>query len=305
MYNCLKTHNLTKDCTLLGSSICAKETGFIIKEKNIALDCGFYSITDYQVKYIFITHEHYDHTANLIRYLYNIKDKDMTKKEIYIIAHNSMIEYIKNIISAEFDKKHKSKIHKKYIIISVKYGEKLLIDFKNNKIEKINNTNKCTNLSWIIDVFYCYHTVPCVGYGFSEFRTYLNPKYKNYNGNELKKIKESGIDISLTKSVPLFCYLGDTNHKLFYDDNKDYILSYPNIIVECSFILNEHINEAIKKKHMHWNNLKKVIDSNKDITFILIHFSQRYYPWKNNGENIVKSKLKDYINKKNILAWIN
>ena len=86
-------------------------------------------------------------------------------------------------------------------------------------------------------------------------------------------MKLSGIEITNTIEVPQFCYMGDTDERIF---TNPIIQKYPTIIVECTFLYDEHLKNAQKDKHMHWSKLKPFIEIYTDITFILIHFSSRY-----------------------------
>lgn len=49
-------------------------------------------------------------------------------------------------------------------------------------------------------------------------------------------------------------------------------------MIECTFILEEELQQAEITQHMHWNDLEKAIRSHPDNFFILYHFSQRYKP---------------------------
>jgi len=84
------------------------------------------------------------------------------------------------------------------------------------------------------------------------------------------------VEVSEPFNNPLFVYLGDTHIDIF----KKYpeILNYPTVIVECTFIHQEPgiAERANRDGHIHWDNLSEVVIANKDVTFILIHFSCRY-----------------------------
>jgi len=75
---------------------------------------------------------------------------------------------------------------------------------------------------------------------------------------------------------PLFVYLGDTHIGVFKKHPE--ILKFPTVIVECTFFHQEPgIQERAERDgHIHWDNLSEVVLSNKDVTFILIHWSCRY-----------------------------
>lgn len=54
------------------------------------------------------------------------------------------------------------------------------------------------------------------------------------------------------------------------------IFKYKNIMVECTFVHDDHLQNARDNQHMHWRDLKPIIESHPDNNFILYHFSRRY-----------------------------
>jgi ribonuclease Z len=150
-------------------------------------------------------------------------------------------------------------IHNKYKLFGTNYGDRFFTQIK--------------KMPYVIDVFKSFHTVPCMSYGFSEIRTKLKPELKEIPQNELEKLKLSGIEITNTIEVPQFCYIGDTDERVF---TNPIVQKFPTVIVECTFLYDEHVKNAKKDKHMHWTKLKPFIESNPSTTFILIHFSSRY-----------------------------
>ena len=47
-------------------------------------------------------------------------------------------------------------------------------------------------------------------------------------------------------------------------------------MIECSFISDDQIEQARKKRHIYIKNIEPFIKDNPDKTFILYHFSSRY-----------------------------
>ena len=68
------------------------------------------------------------------------------------------------------------------------------------------------------------------------------------------------------------------------------------IVIECTFLLPDHKQQAEQSDHTHWLHLEEIVKSNPDVTFVLIHFSLRY---KND------EILKFFNDKpKNVIPWI-
>ena len=219
---CVNPFFLGNGLSMIGGSIAAKATTFFIPEKKIMLDCGLPGkINEQRVDHIFITHGHMDHSGNLNQVLMANSNMKHGSRKVKIYIHNKQVEQLYEYIKATFafstntlhpkitrgaDKSSlmKGDVFKgsKIEIIPVSFGQKIEIEFS-------------AQSKWIIDVIYCRHTVPCVGFGFSDVRTKLKEEYTHLTGPEIGALSKKGILVSETIEVPLFCYLGDTDHTIF------------------------------------------------------------------------------------------
>lgn len=244
--------------TLSGFSVAALRTSFYIKELEILLDAGLSFVCG--VDHIFITHCHTDHIANIPFLLYN--QKPNKKIQIYIPKESSekTNKYIESayLLGWNIEKQENIPVNDSYDIIGVEPNIFELY-IKGKKFD--------------IEVIKCYHPVPCVGYGFIEKRSKLKEEYIKLSTKEIGELKKSGVIINYEIKYPLFCYLGDTSKEILKDES---IKKYKNLIIECTFIFENEIEQADKTQHMHWKYLEPFIHLNQEINFILYHFSQRY-----------------------------
>ena len=127
-----------------------------------------------------------------------------------------------------------------------------------------------------MEVVDCFHSVPCVGFLFSEKRTKLKDEYRGKKGKELAALQKEGVIVQQESFVPLFTYLGDTSIEIF--EKYPQIFSYPTIIVECTFLKHESfVDERCQRDgHIAWKHLEPYVLSHPECTFVLIHFSCRY-----------------------------
>lgn len=241
--------------TLIGYSVAARNTGFYIPELRVALDIGVPSC--HSPEYIFITHCHLDHCGCLPN---SIIDTGEVNPQIIVprVCEEQIINYI-HYTFAMTKNNPNPKIHNKYTLHGVIPEERF-----ETKIKKMD---------YVIDIFRSNHTVPCMSYGFNEIRTKLKDEYKTYTQSEIEQKKIDGYEITNKIEVPQFCFVGDTDEKIFANQ---VLKKYPTIIIECTFLYEEHIKHAKKDKHIHWVHLQKYIDETPETTFILIHFSSRY-----------------------------
>ena len=165
---------------------------------------------------------------------------------------------LQSVVNINNDIQHFDRNNPYYNLIPVQEGDIHLI-IRNKKFR--------------IEIIKCYHTVPCVGYGFIEIRNKLKNEYTNLTQSDIGVLRKSGINVSHEVEHPTFCYLGDTSKDILNDPK---IQKYKNIMIECTFIDNTYVDQADKTLHMHWDYLKDYIQNHQDITSILYHFSQRY-----------------------------
>ena len=269
--------------TLKGFSIAALRTNFYIKELGVMFDAGISS--GFSPDYIFVTHTHSDHSANLPFHLYGSRtDISESKSEVFVPEPS----------------------FKKFVnLIETNYALGTGADEDNRTINKICDlhpvkphdmfTRYIKNKEFIIEVIECFHTVPCVGYGLIERRKKLQDKYLGLPGKEIKELLTNNVDIYKTVDYPVFCYIGDTSAKVL--DAKT-LEKYGTIMIECSFIHDNELDRAKETCHMHWKHLESFVKSHQDITFILYHFSQRY------KRNEIKTFF-DNLKLKNVIPWIS
>jgi len=138
-----------------------------------------------------------------------------------------------------------------------------------------------------------------VGYVFNNITHRLQDQYKGLPGATLKSLRESGTTITHPHKIPLFAFLGDTNTTVLRSSPAWLTEGIPVVITECSFLYEEHRNQAFKTKHTLWADLEPIIRQYPKTTFVLTHFSLRY------KENVIRQFFEDMENPpSNIVVWI-
>ena len=276
--------------TLMGWSVAALRTNFYIKELGLMLDAGLSSPT-WTINHLLITHCHSDHCANLPFHLYSHKPEEKIKIYVPKGIERHIKEYIESayLLSShtfpeeENIKREELHLYNFYELIIVEPGNNIPI-----KIKKVE---------YNLEIFKCYHQVPCVGYGVYNIRKKLKQEYSKLSGKEIGELRKKGVDINYDFVNKMFVYLGDTGKEIFENNEWIKIVEYPAIIIECTFFLKDEKEQAIKTNHIHWDDLEPIVDKYINNTFILIHFSQRY--------DI--SEIKKFFNEKNrsnVIPWV-
>ena len=244
---------------ITGYSRAAYRTGFYIQDLDLMLDAG--PDCCFNPSHIMITHTHGDHIAHLPLTLIDVKDRDCL---LNIYAPDASKKKLMQYINSLFEANNCDDIE----IIEDKW-------YKFNSM--IPGTSFETNLNnnpYQIEVFYCDHSVPTVSYGISTIRYKLKKDYMGLPGNDIAALRKSGTEITEKIISPNLAYLCDTSYKALKLNPT--LFDYKIIIVECTFLYAEHLQNASDTKHIHWDELKPYIEANPNITFMLIHFSMQY-----------------------------
>ena len=276
--------------SLMGWSVAALRTNFYIKELGLMLDAGL-SGPNWVINHLLITHCHSDHCANLPFHLYSHKPSEKIKIYVPKGIESHIKEYIESayLLSShtfpeeENIKREELHLYNFYELITVEPGDNIPIFIKKEK--------------YGLEIFKCYHQVPCVGYGVYHMRKKLKEEYTKLSGKEIAELRKNGVDINYDLINKMFVYLGDTGKEIFEDKNWEKLVEYPTIIIECTFILKEEKEQALKTHHIHWEDLEPIVDKYNKICFILIHFSQRY-----DKSEIIK--FFEDKNKTNVIPWV-
>jgi len=281
VWNDHPTVKLPGNYTLQGFSIAALRTNFYVSELGLMLDAGISG--NFSPNVICVTHGHADHSANLPCHLYSKKEG---KIKIFV-PDESQDKFGSYIDSSIVLGKDTHIVDEKDIdmrfhdVIGVCGGDKIDVVLRGK--------------DFVIEVINCYHSIPCVGFGFIEKRRKLKSEYLNLPGKEIATLKKSGIDVSEIVDLNQFCFLGDTSKKIL-EKEWDILKKYKCIMIECTFIKEDDYEQAEKTKHIHWRDLETYVKENVDMMFILFHFSQRYK----------KSEIIEFfekLNYKNVYHW--
>ena len=244
---------------LQGYSVAGKRTGFMIKSLNILLDAGVNCRKT--PKNILVTHSHSDHSFYLPCIAMDRHSKLVDKPVVY--CPKEMVEPLQLMARASQSLNDCRPLYPDNQIVcnGIVGDDSFCINIKKRHIK--------------ITVCTCSHTVPTVGYIISEEQKKLKNKYKHLSGKEISKLIKNGITVTDSVDCMKIAFLGDTTIDVFKINPR--ILQCPVIIIECT-AFDSKIPEktAYSRGHIHWTQLKPLINKHTTIHFVLIHFSSRY-----------------------------
>ncbi|MCX5659336.1 MAG: hypothetical protein NTW19_06385, partial [Planctomycetota bacterium] len=117
------------------------------------------------------------------------------------------------------------------------------------------------------------HTVPSLGYVLVERRSKLKPELVGLPQEQIVELKRKGQEITQVHEIPLVCYTGDTMWGPHFD-RKD-VLEAPILITECTFVEPGDRNRASVGKHLHLDDILRLLALSKAKAIVLTHLTRR------------------------------
>lgn len=121
----------------------------------------------------------------------------------------------------------------------------------------------------------CVHRMECIGYSIWERRTQLLEHYRGMPGREIGQLKKEGVEVTSSVETPVVCILGDTTHALF-GRHPELLNDHSVIVVECTYWDDADVERASENGHMHWANLRPIVDEHPSTLFALSHISLKH-----------------------------
>ncbi|MCC6427879.1 MAG: hypothetical protein IT435_13795 [Phycisphaerales bacterium] len=234
-----------------GISIAGEITCLQIPELDIGFDIGACPRAMLSSKFLAISHGHMDHIGALAYYCSQRKFQGMGTAKIVCDAR---IEQDIRGMMAGFVNLERQKTPFEVIPLQ-----------PDGQVEIKNNI--------FLRGFPTEHTCPSFGYSIYERRTKLKPEFLEYPQEKLKELKDRGVEITRTLTIPLIAYLGDTQpgpHLIREDVRKAQI-----VICECTFFEPDHKDRAKIGMHMHVDDVAEWLRVLECEALILIHVSRR------------------------------
>lgn len=253
---------LDNQITICGKSVAGKGTSFLVRGINfipydILFDAGHdLGSNEKNVGIIFISHKDADHTKCLPGHILNSRIKPI------IICPISIVEQIIIFVDSAI-KLHHGMDHQwsdKCYIVGISENKSITYEVNKKREQSIK-----------IDTFKAFHgRTPCLSYGLSLQTSGLKEEYKGQNIPKLKK-EQPELQLFENRIKPIIIYATDTLIQFFGNER---VFEYPIIMIECTLLYSD--DPLGSKKHIHWDDLSKIVASHPENQFVLFHFSDRY-----------------------------
>ncbi|MGD9110475.1 MAG: MBL fold metallo-hydrolase [Phycisphaerales bacterium] len=251
----MPSHNLVKikidELEIIGYSVAAEETVIAMPQLDVCFDIGKAPDQVISINNVLLTHGHIDHAAGIAYYLSHRNFCGQSPGTI--LVPNNLLRPIEQIIDA-WSELDGSKIPAK--LVGVKPGDEYPI--KPNLFTRVFPTK---------------HSRGSVGYTVLEKRKKIKPEYAKLTSKQIVELKKQGVQIDNPIEIPIATYLGDTQYVDF--SKLDYVAQSKILITECTFYEDQHKARADVGKHMHVDELAKLLSDMNNEHIIVTHTTQR------------------------------
>jgi len=244
-------HKTIGDIDLIGFSLAGEESVVAAPQHNVCFDVGRAPCEIISIDNVCISHGHMDHAAGVAYYL--SQRNFVGNAPGRVIIHRDLAQYIQKLMDVWSDiEGHPSP------------GQVL-------GVEPLEDVAIRRDL--IVRSFTVNHSASALGYAIIESRHKLKEEFQGKSGPQLVELKRRGIEIERHVEVPLVTYTGDTAIGRWMD--LDFVRSTRVLIVECTFFDREHVNRAREGRHIHVNELQRVLDAAPEAQVVLTHVTRR------------------------------
>lgn len=244
---------------LLGSSLAGEETFILAPELNLAFDVGRAQRELLAVDNVFLSHGHMDHAAGIAYYFSQRMFIDNAPGHLY--APEPLVEPIQKLLRlwAEIDgHEPPANIH------PARPGEDIVLR-RDLVVRPFEVNHPCRRRAR--------ETVHALGYCVVEVRQKLFEEYLNLSGPQIVELKKQGVPITRRVELPLVAYTGDTAAGDFFE--LDYVRKARVLLLECTFVEDEHVDRARAGAHLHVRDLRHIIPRLENERVVLFHLSRR------------------------------
>ncbi|KAH9775755.1 tRNase Z TRZ1 [Citrus sinensis] len=193
-----------------GLSIAGHETCIIFPSLDLAFDIGRCPSRAISQNFLFISHAHMDHIGGLPMYvatrgLYRMKPPT-------IIVPSCIKEDVEQLFEVHRRMDHSELNH---TLVGLDVGEEF-----------------CMRKDLFVKAFKTYHVIQSQGYVVYSVKQKLKQEYLGLPGDEIKKLKSSGMEITYTVTTPEVAFTGDTMSDFIVDEANIDVLRARILVME-------------------------------------------------------------------------
>jgi len=234
-----------------GISVAGEQTVVQIPELDVSFDIGMCPRIALSSPYVALSHGHMDHVGGLPYYFSQRMFQKMGVGTC--VCHPVLAEPIQAMMRSWVALEAQQTPHE---VIALEPDQQ--IEVKNNIYLRAIEVS---------------HAAGSLAYALVERRSKLQPEYLNLPQERLRELKSQGVQITRSLEIPLVAYTGDTEFGpyLFRDEFSNAKI----VICECTFFEPDHQSRSKVGKHLHVEDLAKLLEAWQATAVVLVHLSRR------------------------------
>lgn len=242
-----------KGLTVEGYSRAAVQTYWRVPELKLGFDLGGQPWSFMGTPTWFVSHTHLDHIAALPVYIARRRMMKMDPPTIYLPEH--AIEQVERLLAA-FSRLDRGRLPCE--LKAIRPGDEIEI-----------------SRELVVSAHAVRHTVPAMGFIVWERRRKLKAEYQELSGEQIRDLRQTGVDVTHEVRLARVAYLGDSAIEGL--DQNPAMYEAEILIMEMTFVAPDHSRDEIDKQgHIHLDDIVARTEKFQNEVIIASHFSTRY-----------------------------
>lgn len=236
---------------IAGFSLAGEESVVAAPQYNVCFDVGRAPREIISIDNVCLTHGHMDHAAGIAYYF--SQRAFIGNAPGRVIVHRSLADPIRELMETW------AKIE----------GHPSPAEIRG--VEPLEDVTLRRGL--LVRPFSVNHCVESLGFTLIEVRHKLKTEFHGKSGPQLVALKREGVEIEERIEVPLLTYSGDTALGRWLE--LDFVRNSHGLLLECTFYDRDHVQRARAGRHIHVEDMPKLLAAVPDPQIMLMHVTRR------------------------------